>query len=223
MMRSHPIHSQTLNDSFRVLQEVRGASLRGGRYVANRNVNRSAISTESSDSEAEDYNEYTLTDDVELTESSQYEEDEEEFGEALTQHIIAFNNVKPLKVSPRLSITPFPHQLLGAARMLFLEQSKYRGWQCADPMGMDKTIQTIILIVSTERGPDEGPTISVTKKSLVSNWLEELQMAVSRDAPLKVLVPDSEVKSYYQTDALYTSDKLHYRLRPSSFTPTIWS
>ena len=67
---------------------------------------------------------------------------------------------------------------------------------------MGKTIQTIILIVSTKREPDEGPTIIVTKKSLVSNWLKELQMAVSHDAPLKVLVPDSEVKSYCQNDVV---------------------
>ena len=78
-----------------------------------------------------------------------------------------------------------PYQRFGLGWLRFLDQMSWGGC-LADDMGLGKTVQALALVHSLRSEGREGPTLVVTPKSLIFNWIREA----------KRFTPDFKVTAY---------------------------
>lgn len=116
-------------------------------------------------------------------------------GQRLTRLIEQSTGVEPVHPPDSLATSPRPDQLYTAARLLFLTASIFKGGILGDPVGLGKTLSVITLILSKRRSPSEAPPLVITKKAVVSHWVEELRRHIKPEHHLKVLILNKPVKN----------------------------
>ena len=72
-----------------------------------------------------------------------------------------------------MCITPHAHQLKGAAQLDFLCKSPSRGGLLGDPMGLGKTLTTILHLWTLRNEP--GMSLLLCPASLCGQWVQAIE------------------------------------------------
>ena len=90
------------------------------------------------------------------------------------ERLANFRGIEPCSPSTNFNGTLRGYQEMGLGWLRFLDQMAWGGC-LADDMGLGKTIQALALLQFLKEQEREGPSLVVTPKSLIFNWLREAQ------------------------------------------------
>jgi superfamily II DNA or RNA helicase len=88
------------------------------------------------------------------------------------ERLAGFQGIDVLEPSENFKGELRTYQKLGLGWLRFLDQMAWGGC-LADDMGLGKTVQALALIQLLKEAGREGPTLIVTPKSLIFNWMRE--------------------------------------------------
>ncbi len=86
----------------------------------------------------------------------------------------SFEGVTPGEEPAGFKGTLRPYQKDGLGWLRFLQDFHFGGC-LADDMGLGKTVQLLALLLERSRLPDRRPSLIVVPKSLMFNWVQEIQ------------------------------------------------